>query len=274
MSDDFGSLGDTPGSRRIKGRALLRGEVEAILTDIRQAREAARRDEALQLDRLTAVMPIARATRLSLEQIAEQSGVSRPTLNRLRDPDRARWSDAELGVLVALALGGAQTMEQAVGHARTLGLGQERDLEAAAGKLSAEGLISSSMQAGYEQLVSYFRLTSLGEESLKARLKHAGVGPGFRWGVYFGVRAEAVEPLLRAGAALAGTTEIALLAPGVAGNEDSEIAFVVRAASREEAVREGRLRFEEICRKAGVEPEEVGLTLLALSPNAGSVGAS
>lgn len=245
-----------------------------ILADIRQAREAARRDDALQLDRLTAIMPIARGTGLSLEQIAEQSGVSRPTLNRLRDPDRARWSDAELGVLVALASGGAQTMEQAIGHARTLGLGQERDLEAAARKLSAEGLISSSMQAGYEKLASYYRLTSLGEESLKARLKHAGVGPSFRWGVYFGVRAEAVQPLLRAGETLAGATEISLLAPGIAGNEDSEIAFVVRAASRKEAAREGRLRFEEICRKAGVEPEEVGLTLLALSPSAGNAGAS
>jgi transcriptional regulator with XRE-family HTH domain len=266
MDSDLARSGDTAGSRRIRGRTLVRGEVEAVLADVHGAREAAQRDEALQLDRLAALLPVARRAGFSLEQIAEMSGVSRPTLNRLREPDRVRWSDAELAVLLALALGGSQTMEQTAGCARAFDLGQERDMGAAVIKLSAEGLIASSFQAGYEQMTTYFRLTQLGEESLQARLRHAGVGEEFRWGVYFSVRGEAVEPLLRAGEILVGTSDLAFLGPGVAGNEDSELAFVVRAASREGAVEEGRRRFQEICRKAGVEAEQVALSLLALGP--------
>jgi hypothetical protein len=266
MDSDLANLGDTAGSRRVRGRALVRGEVEAVLAEVCRAREAAQRDEALQLDRLAALLPVARRSGFSLEQIAEMSGVSRPTLNRLREPDRVRWSDAELGVLLALALGGSQTMEQATGQARAFDLGQERDMEAAVMKLSAEGLIASPIQAGYEQLVTYYRLTRLGEESLQARLRHAGVGEEFRWGVYFSVRGDAVEPLIRAAEVLVGTSELAFLGPGLAGNEDSELAFVVRAASREGAVVEGRRRFQEICKKAKVEPEQVALSLLALSP--------
>lgn len=245
---------------------MVQGEIEALFDEISQAREAAQRDQAMQLDRLAAALPIARAAGLSMETIAQLSGVSRPTLNRLREPERLHTSDAELGVMAALAVGGPQTPEQAVGHARTLGLGKEGEAEVAMQLLTDNGLVTTGMLAGHEKLDPYLILTADGEEALKARIKHAGVGPEFRWSVYFAVRGEAVDALAHVAQAKIGTGEVALISPGVAGNEDFEIAFGTRATSREEAIETGLRQFDAICRDAGVRPDEVAIRVSALGP--------
>jgi hypothetical protein len=267
MTQTLSDLGDGPGSRRARTRALARGGIEAVLTDIGRAREAARSDEALQLDRLAALLPSARAAGFSLEQIAEFSGASRPTLNRLREPDRNSWADAELAVLLSLALGGAQTKEQVVGHARGLRLHGGRDLAAAVDVLLARGLLASSQAGHGGEFLTYFRPTEAGEAALRARLDQVGIGTEFRWGLYFGVVHERSSALLAAGEAMLGSGELTFLAPGRAGNRTAEIGFLVRAASRAEAVEKGRRRFAALCRSAGLEPGEVALTVLALEPH-------
>jgi hypothetical protein len=267
MDEAFGDIGDGPGSRRARTRGIVRGEIEGLLLEIRNAREAAQRDDAMQLDRLAAVLPAARAAGLSFEQMAELSGASRPTLNRLREPPRAGWSDAELAVLLVLALGGSQTKPQIEGTARTLGLDGGRDLAAAAGSLVARGLLASFGAAGYEgKFDTFFRLTREGEQAIRPRLAHIGIDPAFRWGVYFGVAGQGTEALTRAGEALLGTHEVILIAPGTADNASAEVCFHVRAASRNEAVEEGRKKLAAICREAGLTPGEVTLTVLALEP--------
>jgi hypothetical protein len=254
-------------SRQARTRGMARGEIEAVLIDIKRTREAARRDESVQLDRLAALLPTARAAGFSLERIAELSGASRPTLGRLREPPRNGWADAELAILVCLALGGPQSKEQVVGHALGLRLHGDRDLAPAVDVLLSRGLLGS-LQAGHGgELLTYFRLTQAGEDALRARLDQVGIGPEFRWGIYFGVVSDQSSALMAAGEALLGTGELSLLAPGLAGNQRAEVGFFVRAASRAEAVEKGRRRFAELCEAAGLNPGNVALTVLALEPH-------
>jgi hypothetical protein len=268
MDEGLGNIGDSPGSRRARTASIVRGEIESVLIAIRSTREAAQRDEAMQLDRLAAVLPAARAAGFSFEQIAELSGASRPTLHRLGEPPRTRWSDAELTALLVVALGGSQTKQQITCHARGLGLEGERDPAIAVDKLLAEALLAS-FQAGYEgQVDTYYRLSQAGEKALGPRLAQVGIGPGFRWCIYFDVTGKNGDALIKAGEALLGSRELALLAPGQAGNENVEIAFAVRASSRGEAVEQGRVRFAALCREAGLTPTDAALTVLALEPQA------
>jgi hypothetical protein len=274
MHESLTDIGDAPGSRRARTRGIARGEIEAVLIESRTAREAAQRDEAVQLDRLAALLPAARAAGFSFEQIAELSGASRPTLNRLREPPRTGWSDAEFTALLVLALGGSQTKQQIAGCARSLELEVERDPAVAVDSLLARGLLAS-FHSGYEgQLHTYYRLTQAGERVLGPRLGQVGIGPAFRWGIYFGVSGKGSDALMRAGETLLGRSELTLLAPGAAGNQSAEIAFRVRAASRAEAIEQGRVKFATFCREAGLTPTDVVLTVLALEPHAELVAGS
>jgi hypothetical protein len=260
------ALNEASYSTRARTRALVLGEVENVLTGIRRGRESARFEDQLQLDRLAAVMPVARGAGMSFEAISETSGVSRPTMARLREPDRARWSDAELAILVALGLGGPQTRDQATSFARALDLGQGRELGAAIDVLLTRGLLAT-IQARYEgELATYYRLTRAGTDSLASRLAHAGIGEGFRWSVFFSVDESRGRALETAGEAKLGTGEVALLWPGQGQNEHWELAFMVRASSREEALSEGRGQFAELCRAAGVDPSTANGAAFLLGP--------
>ncbi len=266
VADDLANIGDGPGARRGRGRALVRGEIEDVLDEIKRARDAARRDEALQLDRLAALLAVARAADFSYEAIAAASGVSRPTLNRLREPERLGTADAELAVLLVLALEGGQDAEQIETKAVAWHLDAEWPVAPVLKNLEGPGLVARSIAEQDGELRTFWRLTAQGEQSLIERLRRSGIGDEFRWCVYFSIEEAAGRALLVAGEKLLGAHQVVLIAPGTAANEQFELGFIVRAASRPEATARGRELFAGLCRDAGVEPADAILAVLALEP--------
>jgi transcriptional regulator with XRE-family HTH domain len=257
---------DDPKTTGARTRAVVRAQIEAVLADVSRRRSAAKIEEAAQLDRVAALLEPARAAGLSLERIASLSGVSRPTLTTLREPERVGWADAEFALLLALAVGGPQDDEQLLGHAAHFA--HDRELGAALEVLLSRGLVGTRFVTHYQaaNAVRYLGLTRSGEDALLARLPRAGMSADFAWTAYFAIDESEGRKLEAAGETLLGTHEVTLLYPGQGQNTDWEIAFQVLAATRADAFAEGHRQLTGLRKAAGIDVNHAAGNVVLFGP--------
>jgi hypothetical protein len=255
------------GPTRVRSRTLIIETLHSVFRDVRRRREAAQAEDAIQLDRLAAVLPLAAAIGVTTVDVARESGVSRPTLNSLRSPRRHRWPDAELAVLAGIAIHGPLDTDELAERMGAELIFGEHDVHAAVHILGLTGLISPARTDYSGDSISHaYRLTQRGEEALVARLHRAGIHDEFAWSAYVAVDRAEAQALERAGSELLGTHEVSILYPGQGQNATWEVAFRVPAATADDAMSEARRTMEVLRTTAGLPQQPIVANLSLIAP--------
>ncbi len=247
---------------RDRGLALTQRLHRQALTDAGTTLRAARSMVESQSARIAQLVPGALAAGIPASEIAARTGLSRQRIYELRASPPIEQS-VEQRVLAMLAAEGALALA-AISSRLDEPLAE---VEARVGDLARAGLVRTAVTRGDASgATTYYGLTPEGEAALEEQFwngLHGGDEP--RFAVYAPLEPAVAAAVGPGAASLFGDDGFAVVSPGTVHRQTRpELAFLVAAATPDEAVARGRERVAELFRL--VEAGEQPVIISAIAP--------